>query len=242
MKPLRLGRLFLFYYTFPTPSTIVGYVNYSLEAGKMDILGTQFVNAGSDSLDLQSITLSDFTDGTDWIKIYTPGVGYETYGYYADTITDLDSWESAGEGWGDNDSVRTVGVKLDPGQGFWLSTKKNCTVTMPGEVLTSTSETLEIAGGKMDIMTSPYPMVLDIQKIKISNFTDGTDWLKVYTAGVGYETYTYFADTIKDMESWESAGEGWGDNGSVRTVGATLNPGQGFWISTKQDATVTISR
>ena len=232
----------LFYYTCPTPSTIVGYVNYSLEAGKMDILGTQFVNAGSDSLDLQSITLSDFTDGTDWIKVYTAGVGYETYTYFADTITDMESWKSAGEGWGDNGSVRTVGVTLDPGQGFWLSTKKNCTVTMPGEVLTSTSETLEIAGGKMDIMTSPYPMVLDIQKIKISNFTDGTDWLKVYTAGVGYETYTYFADTIKDMESWESAGEGWGDNGSVRTVGATLNPGQGFWISTKQDATVTISR
>ena len=221
---------------------VVCYVNYSLEAGKMDILGTQFVNAGAGNLDLQSITLSNFTEGTDWIKIYTPGVGYETYKYFSDTITDLDTWKSAGEGWGDNDSVRTVGVTLDPGQGFWLSTKKNCTVTMPGEVLTSTSEALDIAGGKMDIMTSPYPMALDIQKIKISNFTEGTDWMKVYTPGVGYETYKYFSDTITDLDTWKSAGEGWGDNDSVRTVGATLNPGQGFWISTKKDATVTISR
>ena len=208
----------------------------------MDILGTQFVNAGAEALDIQSIKIANFTDGVDWMKIYTPGLGYETYFYFADTIDNEDDFNSMGEGWGDGSSVKSTGVTLDPGQGFWLNTQKNATITMPGEVLSSTSETLSLSANKMDIMASPYPVELDIQNIKITGFTDGVDWMKLYVPGVGYNTYFYFADTIDNEDDFNSMGEGWGDSSSVKTIGAKLNPGQGFWINTQKDATVTISR
>ncbi len=217
-------------------------MNYSTEANKMDILGTQFVNAGTEALDIQSIKIANFTDGMDWMKIYTPGVGYQTYIYYADTIDNEEDFNSLGEGWGDGSSVKSIGITLDPGQGFWLNTQKNATITMPGEVLATESESMELAANKMDIMASPYPIELDIQKIKISSFTDGMDWMKLYTPGVGYQTYIYYADTIDNEEDFNSMGEGWGDGSSIKTVGVTVNPGQGFWINTQKDATVTINR
>ncbi len=207
----------------------------------MDILGTQFVNAGAEALDIQSITINNYTSGKDWIKIYTPGIGYETYFYFSDTIDNEEDFNSMGEGWGDSGSVKVFGITLDPGQGFWINTQKDATITIPGQVVLSSSESMELAANKMDIMSSPYPVAINIQKITLSNFSSGKDWIKMYTPGVGYNTYFYFTDTIDNEEDFNSMGEGWGDSGSVKVTDVVLNPGQGFWINTQKDATVTVT-
>ena len=219
---------------------VVGYMNLELKANKMDIMGVQFVNVTGDALDIQNITVSNFTDGQDTMMVYTPGVGYETY-YYGSLVKDYETFEDDGLGWSVGDALRVQGVTLDPGQGFWINTQKDTVVTISGQVKMTDSETVELAAGKMDIIASPYPVNTDIQNISISNFTDGQDWMKIYTPGVGYESYLYGA-LVKDYETFEDDGLGWSVGDALRVQGVTLNPGQGFWISTKKDATVTIKR
>ena len=241
MKPLRLGAAFLlFYYTYPTPSTIVGYMNLELKANKMDIMGTQFVNVTDDTLNIQNITVSNFTDGQDWMMVYTPGVGYETYIYGA-LVKDYETFEDDGFGWSVGDALRVQGVTLDPGQAFWINTQKDTVITIAGQVKMTESESVELVADKMDLIASPYPVATDIQKIAIANFTDGQDWMMIYTPGVGYETYIYGA-LVKDYETFEDDGLGWSVGDALRVQGVVLNPGQGFWINTKKDATITISR
>ena len=215
-------------------------MNIELKANKMDIMGVQFVNVTGDALDIQNITISNFTDTQDWMKIYTPGVGYETY-YYGALVKDYETFEDDGLGWSVGDALRAKGVTLDPGQGFWINTQKDTVITIAGQVKMTDSETVELAADKMDIIASPYPVNTDIQNISIANYTDTQDWMKLYTAGVGYQTY-YYGALVKDYETFEDDGLGWSVGDALRAQGVTLNPGQGFWINTKKDATVTIAR
>jgi hypothetical protein len=104
-------------------------MNLELKANKMDIMGVQFVNVTDDALNIQNITVSNFTDGQDTMMVYTPGVGYETY-YYGSLVKDYETFEDDGLGWSVGDALRVQGVTLNPGQGFWMNTKKNATVTI----------------------------------------------------------------------------------------------------------------
>ena len=99
----------------------------SMVGGKQDIVATMFPVSTS----IQDISLSNGTEGKDWMMVFDP----ETREYqqafwnpYSYDPTDTDYLHDLGQGWTDRDWFR-MPIVLNPGQGLWLYTTKNCNVT-----------------------------------------------------------------------------------------------------------------
>lgn len=94
----------------------------------LDIHGAQWNAVSGGGISIQDIKLpvADCTDYGETMMVYTPGVGYETYYYYTDTIEDLsvaeEEWVSKGPGWATADG-EYVDKVFSVGTGFWLSTE-----------------------------------------------------------------------------------------------------------------------
>ena len=81
------------------------------------------------TLSLQDVSLSNPTDGVDWIKVYNAETGkYEKASYWDEVYESSDAEDSMGTGWGDEDGT-VVNISVTPGQGFWMKTDKNNAVT-----------------------------------------------------------------------------------------------------------------
>ena len=217
----------------------VGYATFSLTGGKQDIAGTPFVSVGGSSFSIQDLTLSDPTDAADWIKVYNPLTGrYDKAIYFDEIYETLESEDPMGSGWGDDEGTALT-TTIDPGQGFWMWTKKNNTVTVPGEVVAASENSTSLTAGKQDIVAGIFPVATSIQDITLSDPTDAADWIKVYNPTTGtYVKAIYFDEIYETLESEEPMGSGWGDaEGTV--VNISFTPGQGFWMWTKKNNTVT---
>ena len=222
-------------------ANVVGYTTFNLTGGKQDIAGTPFVSVGGSSFSIQNLTLSDPTDATDWIKVYNPLTGrYEKAIYFDEIYETLESEDPMGSGWGDDEGTAMT-TTIDPGQGFWMYCDKNNTVTVPGEVLAASENTTTLTGGKQDIVAGIFPVATSIQSITLSAPTDATDWIKIYNPSTGkYEKSIYFDEIYETLESEDPMGSGWGDDeGTAKTI--TIQPGQGFWMYTDKDTTVTFA-
>ena len=218
---------------------IVGYSTFQLAAGQQDLAAAPFVSVGTKSIGIQSVTLSDPTDAADWIKIYNPLTGkYEKSIYFDEIYETLESEDSMGSGWGDDEGTAMT-TEIEPGQGFWMWSKKANTVTVAGEVLAATDNKVTTTAGAQDILACVFPVATDIQKIKLSDATDAADWIKVYNPTSGkYEKAIYFDEIYETLESEDSMGSGWGDDEGT-AMNVTIQPGQGFWMWTKKANTVT---
>ena len=217
---------------------VVGYVTFNTAANKKDISGVPFVNAGGTDFDIQNITLSNGSEGSDWIMVFNAATrSYETFNWFSDVYTDDTYSTSLGKaGWGDNYVV--INKKLDPGQGFWIQTQNACAVTIPGQVVAATSNGFTTSANKKDIVACVFPTDLNIQDITLTNGTEGSDWIMVFNAATrSYETFNWFSDVYTDDTYSTSLGKaGWGDNYVVKEK--TLDPAQGFWIQTQNAAEV----
>ena len=222
-------------------SNVVGYTTVALKARTQDIMGAPFVNVATKSFNIQALTISEPTDSVDWIKVYNPETGkYETASYYDEIYETLDSEDPMGAGWGDEDGT-AVNMTIDPGQGFWMKTDKDTIVTIPGEVLEATDNTTTLKARVQDMVAGIFPVKLNVQDITLSTPTDSVDWVKVYNPETGkYETASYYDDIYETLDSEEPMGSGWGDeNGTI--VNMVVEPGQGFWMKTDKDCTVTFT-
>ena len=90
----------------------------------MDLAGCAFVNVGGGAVDVQTITLSDKTDGTTLLMFYDVVKGkYNTLSYFGELYTD-DSYSDnppLPAGWGDN--YIKINKTINPGQGFWIQSQ-----------------------------------------------------------------------------------------------------------------------
>ena len=81
---------------------------------------------------------------------------------------------------------------------------------------------------------------LDVQKITLSDQTDGGSLLMFYDIAKGkYDTLQFF-DTLYTDDSYSDdppLPAGWGDN--YIKINKTINPGQGFWIQSNNDNRVS---
>ena len=219
----------------------VGYTQFNLTGGKQDIAGTPFVSTGGSSFSIQDLTLSNPTDAADWIKVYNPLTGrYEKAIYFDEIYETLESEDPMGSGWGDDEGT-VVSTTIDPGQGFWMYSDKNTTVTVPGEVLPASENTTSLTGGKQDIVAGIFPVATSIQSITLPNPTDAADWIKIYNPSTGrYVKAIYFDEIYETLESEDPMGSGWGDDeGTVMNL--TINPGQGFWMYTDKNSNVSFA-
>ena len=92
----------------------------SMAAAKQDVVACVFPVATS----IQDIKLSNPTDAADWIKVYNPTTGkYEMAIYFDEIYETLESEDPMGSGWGDDEGT-VKSITIQPGQGFWMWTKK----------------------------------------------------------------------------------------------------------------------
>ena len=218
---------------------IVGYTTISVKAGTKDIKGAPFVNAGGSTFNIQNISLSNGTDGSDWIMVFDASTKtYATYYWFEEVYSDATYETSLGKpGWGNEYYI--IEKELDPGQGFWIRTGNDCDVTLPGQVLAASDNSFEVSSGVKDIVACVYPTSLDIQDITLSAGTDGSDWIMVFDAdSKKYNTYYWFEEIYTDSTYETSLGKaGWGNEYYV--LPCEIEPGQGFWIRTGNNCTVT---
>ena len=193
-------------------ANIVGYTTVSLKARSQDIVGAPFVSVATKAFSVQDMTISDPTDGVDWIKVYNPATGkYEAVSYWDEIYESLEAEEPMGSGFGDEDGT-IVNMTIDPGQGFGMKTDKATTVTIPGEVVAASDNTTTLKSRKQDMVAGIFPVTLNVQDITLSNPTDGVDWIKVYNPATGkYDVVSYWDEIYESLEAEEPMGSGWGD-------------------------------
>ena len=220
-------------------ANVVGYTTVSLKARTQDIMGAPFVNIASKAFSVQNLTIADPTDGADWIKIYNPTSGkYDKALYWDEIYESLEAEDPMGSGFGDEEGT-IVDMTIEPGQGFWMKTDKSTSVTIPGEVLAASDNSTTMKARTQDMVAGIFPVALNIQDVTLSASTDGADWIKVYNPTSGkYDKALYWDEIYESLEAEDPMGSGWGDEeGTI--VNMTVNPGQGFWMKTDKDCTVS---
>ena len=232
---------------FAADSNIVGYVTKTTAAGKMDIVGTHFQNIGDATINIQDVFPGVGIDlyGRDFLRIWNPLTAtYITASYWGDTydVEDVNGDNDLGPGWADEGQIR-LDFTIDPGQGFWLQTRANASVTIAGEVLAADDNRASTAAGKMDILCNTFPVELNIQEITPVSGIDlyGRDFLRAWNPTTAtYITASYWGDTydVEDVNGDNDLGPGWADEGQIR-LDFTINPGQGFWLQTRSAAVVS---
>ena len=219
-------------------SNIVGYVTKATAGNKMDILGMSFQEIGGADLNVQDILPgAGFSEGGDLLRVWNPATSTYMFAYYfSDTYADYDYDPDLGPGWADGDQLR-VDFTIPAGQGFWLTTIGNASVTIAGEVLDKTDNKVSTLANKMDILSSTFPVDTDVQDITpVSGFSEGGDLLRVWNPTTSTYTFAYyFSDTYADYDYDPDLGPGWADGDQIR-VDFTILAGQGFWLTTINNA------
>ena len=98
--------------------------NLKTIAGVQDLIAGVFPVA----LDIQDISLSDGSDGGDTIMLWNADRSWTTIQHWNEAYETLESEDSIGEGWGDGEGT-LIQKTLNPAQGFWIKTQRNCTIT-----------------------------------------------------------------------------------------------------------------
>jgi effector-binding domain-containing protein len=100
--------------------------------------------------------------------------------------------------------------------------------------------------GKMDIVGVQFEGVggtnISIQAIvPVSGFsTTGGDLIKIWNPLTRTYVSAYYYDTLYSADYNTTYGAGWGDIDQIK-LDLTIDPGQGFWITTAQNATFMIA-
>lgn len=219
-------------------SNIVGYEKINVPVNKMDIIGVQFQNIGSDGIvSLQDIKVEGFDGyGSDWIKIYDPATySYTTATFWGEDmggVVDGDG-KNLGPGWGDENQV-AIDTTLTSGQAVWTQSEAGGKVVVSGEVVAD--NTIEIPVNLMTIVANPLPMAVSIQEIVAEGFDGyGSDWIKIYNPDTySYVTATYWGEDMGGVANGDGdpLGPGWGDENQV-AVSVDIAVGQGFWIQSE---------
>jgi len=236
-------------------SNIVGYVTKATDANKMDILGVPFQNVGDTVINIQDVTPGvGFSDGGDLFRLWdSVAAKYVSAYYFGDTyafdtgLGDIDYGTDLGPGWADGETQERLVFTIEPGQGFWLTTRNNASVTIAGEVLAATDNEVSTQANKMDILCNTFPVDANIQDVTpVSGFSDGGDLLRIWDpVAAKYVSAYYFGDTyafdigLGDIDYGNDLGPGWADGETQERLDFQILAGQGFWLTTRNNAVVS---
>ena len=217
-------------------SDIVGYSTDSLTSGKFNMGGITFTTVGGDDIDLNDVTFNNLTkgdeaDNADKIQVWNPGTsGYTTY-YFYNAEGDEDNWGWVDENWEVPDATLAVGTA------FWYKAKPGSdkSMTVSGALESADDVTVNLTGGKFNMVISPFPSAIDLNNTKtvvITNYTpgdeaDNADKVQVWNpATSGYTTYYYY-NAEGDEDNWGWVDENW------ELPDASLAAGTAFWYKAK---------
>ena len=248
-------------------SNIVGYTKVGLQSG-LNLIGSQFVLVGGSVAGMNDFVVAEGQDGFDdesfdaatTLKIWV-GDGYIDYGWTGEFSKNnptlagelgIDD-ESYDNKWL-NDDYEVADENLQIGTGFWIKAGKEGTVLLSGEVPGDDPVTQNIVAG-LNMVSYPWPMAVDLQKIQVSGQTgfddesfDATTTIKVW-AGDGYYDYGWTGNFLTESPTLagelgvddESYNNKWlNDDYEIETE--PLEIGKGFWIKASASGTVTFSK
>jgi hypothetical protein len=112
-----------------------------------------------------------------------------------------------------------------------------------GEVVAKTDNQLATLANKMDLICNTFPVDMSIQDIvPVSGFsTTGGDLIKVWNASTRtYVSAYYYSDVYADDNYDPSLGAGWADGNQIK-LNTIIAAGQGFWLTTAQNAVVSFT-
>jgi len=215
----------------------------------MDIVGTHFQNIGDTTINIQDVLPGAGIDmfGRDVLRAWEPvAATYISARYFDETYdeADTDYENDLGPGWADGDGFR-LDFPIIAGQGFWLQTRNNASVTIAGEVLAAKDNLVSTLAGKMDIICNTFPVDINIQDVLPGVGIDmfGRDVLRVWDPVTAtYISARYFDETYDeaDTDYENDLGPGWADGDGFR-LNFPITAGQGFWLQTRNNATVSFS-
>ena len=223
------------------------------------MLGSSFVQVGSgEALDINDAIKNnglpglnaDFSDFDTSIRLWT-GSSYDTYGFVsADQANDENwLWPESAEKWILGDMSDIAVVRVPAGDGFWVQTTQEGTITLIGQVPAAAETSINVTPG-FSLLSCPYAKDINIQDIKVNglpglnaDFSDFDTSIRLWT-GSSYDTYGYVTAEQANDENWlwpESANM-WilGDMSDIANV--TIPAGAGFWIQTTGTGSVTFTK
>ena len=212
-------------------ANVVGYVSTAnVQAGKFYLIAQHFQTCSGATVDLQDfITSSDMQGGTDDdnspnLKLWD-GSGYVDYSFYSE---DMFGEENV---WGQGE-IAADPVPVSLGEGAFLKTKNNCTITVAGSVAPADEMNVPLVSGKFNLIANPYPVSFDLNGNKVAwadaivggTSDDNSPNIKMWD-GSGYVDYYFYSEDMFGEENVWGQGEIAADPGE-----AMVAAGKGFFM------------
>ena len=222
-------------------ANIVGYTTQALPAEQQIIVGVPFQNVGGGPVDLQDIVVSGVAaNGTTMLWWWNKDTGIYTSAYW---VVLYDGETPLGvNGWGDAETWEAIAKTFAVGEGFWIKAPAGASVTVAGELVTSTGDQpylgIALPAEQQIQLTNPMPVEsTDLQSITMDGVpADSGTVLWWWNKDTGIYTRAYWV-ALYDGET--SLGvNGWGDFLSWEAITKTFAAGEGFWIKAPAGATV----
>ena len=228
-----------------TSANVVGYQNMDLTALKQVMKGAMFVDVGTSTLDLQSITMDKDTPATGETMLWWWDKNTRTYtrSYWVD-LYDEDGKELGKTGWGDGENWIAMGKTFKSGEGFWIQAPASAQINVSGEVVTTSPSVKSIAFDltalKQEQVTNPFPVgAYDLQSVAMDEKTPPTGETMVWWWNKENRTYTraYWVD-LYDADGEEVGKKGWGDGENWIAIEKTFDAGEAFWAQAPATAQI----
>ena len=229
----------------------MGYVNSAktIGAGAFSLGTSPFASVGSDTVAIQdmlkssapAVGFSKRTTDAVQLQVWS-GSTYTMYYYLSDAyIEDLDKEV---EGWAKG-SGDYADATIAPGTGYWYKVPTaNSTFNLPGQVLDAASVSKDVYTSKLNLVGSPYPVVLDLKNLTTtvpakpySQRNAAALQLQVWN-GTNYTLYFYLSDAYD--EDLDDEFEGWAKGNGDLVKGQVVEPSYGMWAkSPSADGKIT---
>ena len=225
----------------------------------LNLLGSQFVEVGTnEALDINDIVLpaadipgvKDDYSGFDTTLQVWNGSSYTAYGYCAPGqglgMFGDDTWDGK---WITTLMDGLATVDISAGEGFWIQTSENSTVTMLGQVLSADTTEVAVAPG-LNLISGAYPKSINIQDVVpsaelpgVKDDYSGFDTTLQIWNGSSYTAYGYCAPGQGEGMFGDSNWDGkWITTLMDGVADVDFPAGSGFWIQTTGTGSVTFTK
>ena len=217
-------------------SNIVGYEKIDLTANTYQMSGIQFVGVGGTAASLNDLFTGDIAFGTRIMFLDADTGAYITYRYLEEAYDE--AADDFVTGWGDVDEYLAKSPTVN-GTGFWFYPVSNTTVTQAGQVDDNDSVTVEVTGGSYVMVANPFPVPFNPNEVTWNSGLEfGTRLMTLSETGA-YITYRYLEEAYdEDADDFVT---GWGDVDEYLVKAPIAGVGEGFWIFSQNDASITIA-
>ena len=216
-------------------SNIVGYEKVDLTDSTYMMSGVQFVGVGQTAVGLNDLFSGEIEFGTRIMFFNETTGGYDTFKYLEDAYIEATDEEVAG--WADrfgDFSTETVAN----GTGFWFyPVSGDTTVTQSGQVDQTESVNVSVPAEQYTMVINPFPTGFNPNSVSWSDGLSYGDRIMTLGAGGSYVTYRYLEDAYD--ESTDEEAPGWADRFGDRITSDIAGVGEGFWVLTAKDLTIT---